>query len=182
MQSDWINGPDWLKSEINETENWGQEEVVPDREDVFSSNSNGESNLFDWKRFSNFRRLRNVFARVLNLRNRNKDITPELLDQAENRIWDLFQRENYTKEIASLKKGDSVKSSSKIESLNTFLSKNLIRAKGRLRHANLSFGEKHPVILHILNQQLNYISSFSISTTITKVSNILELKFKESFG
>ena len=30
MQSDWINGPDWLKSEIDETENWEQEEVVTD--------------------------------------------------------------------------------------------------------------------------------------------------------
>ena len=44
-----------------------------------------------------------------------------------------------------MKKGDSVKSNSKIQSLNPFLSENLIRAKGRLRHANLSFGEKHPV-------------------------------------
>ena len=39
------------------------------------------------------------------------------------------------------------KKNSKIESLNPFLSENLIRAKGRLRHPNLSFGEKHPVIL-----------------------------------
>ena len=147
MQSDWINGPDWLKSEINETENWEQEVVVPDREEVFASNSNENSAPIEWKRFINFKRLRNVFARILNLRNRNKEITPELLDQAENRIWELVQRESYTKEIASLKKGDSVKSNSKIESLNPFLSENLIRAKDRLRHANLSFGENHPVIL-----------------------------------
>ena len=46
-----------------------------------------------------------------------------------------------------MKKGDSVKSNSKIESLNPFPSENLIRAKGRLRHVNLSFEEKHPVIL-----------------------------------
>ena len=81
----------------------------------------------------------------MNLRNRNKEITPELLDQAENRMWELVQREYYTKEIAPLKKGDSVKSNSKLESLNPFLSENLLRAKGR--HANLSFGEKHHVIL-----------------------------------
>ena len=105
MQSDWINGPDWLKSEINETENWEQEEVVPDRE-VFAISSNENLAPIDWKRFSNFRRLRNVFARILNLRNRNKEVTPELLDQAENRMWEFVQRECYTKEIASLKKGD----------------------------------------------------------------------------
>ena len=70
-----------------------------------------------------------------------------MLDRAENRMWELVQRDSYTNEIASLKRGDSVKSNSKIESLNPFLSKNLIRAKGRLRHANLSFEEKHPVIL-----------------------------------
>ena len=40
MQTDWINGPDWLKSEINDTENWEQEEEVTDREEVFASNSN----------------------------------------------------------------------------------------------------------------------------------------------
>ena len=83
MQSDWINGPDWLTSEINETENWEQEEVVPDREEIFASSSNENSAPIEWKRFSNFRRLRNVFARILNLRNRNKEITPELLDQTE---------------------------------------------------------------------------------------------------
>ena len=73
MQSDWINGPDWLKSEINERENWEQEEVVPDREEVFASSSNKNSAPIEWKRFSDFRRLRNVFARILNLRNRNKE-------------------------------------------------------------------------------------------------------------
>ena len=40
MQSDWINGPDWLKNENNETKNWEQEEVIPDREEVFTSNLN----------------------------------------------------------------------------------------------------------------------------------------------
>ena len=70
-----------------------------------------------------------------------------MLEQAENRIWELFQRENYTKEMASLEKRDSVKSNSKIESLNPFLSENLIRANGRLRHTNLNFGEKHPATL-----------------------------------
>ena len=50
MQSDWINGPDWLKSEINETENWEQEEVVPDRQEVFACNSNEKSAPIDWKR------------------------------------------------------------------------------------------------------------------------------------
>ena len=132
MQSDWINGPDWLKSEINETEKWEQEEAVPGREEVFARNSNENSAPIERKRFSNFRTLRNVFARILNLRNRNKKLIPELLDQAEKQIWELVQRESYTKEIASLKKGDSVKSNSKIESLNPFLSENLIRAKGRL--------------------------------------------------
>ena len=108
MQSDWINGPDWLRSQIIETENWKQEQVVPDREEAFGSNSNAKSALNDWKRFSNFKRLRNVFARILNLKNANKKITPDLLDLAENRM-ELVQRESYAKEIDSLKKGDSSK-------------------------------------------------------------------------
>ena len=55
MQSVWINGPDWLKSEINETENWEKEEVVPDRQKVFEYNSNEKSAPIDWKRLSNFK-------------------------------------------------------------------------------------------------------------------------------
>ena len=35
----------------------------------------------------------------------------------------------------------------KNESLNPFLNQNLIRPIVRLRHANLSFGENHPIIL-----------------------------------
>ena len=81
MQSDWINGPDWLKSEINETESWEQEEVVSDREEVFTNNSNEKADPIDWKRFSNFRGLRKVIAsaKILNLKNANKEINPNLL-------------------------------------------------------------------------------------------------------
>ena len=50
-------------------------------------------------------------------------------------------------EKASMKKGDSLKCNSKIESLNPFMRENLLRAKSQLRHANLSFGEKYLVIL-----------------------------------
>ena len=70
-----------------------QEEAVPDLEKVFASNSNKKSNLIDWKRFSNFKKLCNVFARILNPKNGNKEITPDLLDQAENRTWELVERE-----------------------------------------------------------------------------------------
>ena len=103
--------------------------------------------------------MRNVVARILNLKNANTQITPELLEQAENRIWELFQRESYTKEIASLEKGDSVKSNSKIESLNPFLSENLIRANGRLRHTNLSFGD-HPATLPHSHQAVKLYLEF----------------------
>ena len=83
MQSVWINRPDWLNSEINETDNWEQEEAVPDREEVLASRSSKNLAQVDWKRFSNFRRQRNAFARIVNLRNRNKEITDEILDQVE---------------------------------------------------------------------------------------------------
>ena len=72
MQSDWINGLEWLKSKINETENWEQEEVVSDRKEVFTSNSNEKADPINWKRFSNLRIPRNVFARILNLKNAKK--------------------------------------------------------------------------------------------------------------
>ena len=55
-------------SESNQTENWEQKEVVPDREEVFASNSNGKSAPINWKRFSIFKRLRNVVSRKLNLK------------------------------------------------------------------------------------------------------------------
>ena len=103
MQSDWVNRPDRLKSEINKTENWEQEEAIIDQE-VFACNSNEKSAPIDWKRFSNFKRLRNAVARISNLINAKKEITPELFGQAENRIWELVHRESYTKETDSLKK------------------------------------------------------------------------------
>ena len=51
------------------------------------------------------------------------------------------------KGISVIDKRGSVKSSSKIESLNPFLSEYLVRDQSQLRHANLSFGENHTVIL-----------------------------------
>ena len=46
MKSVWMKGPVWLKNEINETENWDQEELFPDRE-VFACNSNEKSAPID---------------------------------------------------------------------------------------------------------------------------------------
>ena len=71
-----------------------------------------------------------------------------LLSAVENAIWKTVQQEEFAPQKASLRRKDVFSNSSKIASLAPFLDDNeLIRAKGRLRKADLDYKDKHPVIL-----------------------------------
>ncbi|GFQ94374.1 uncharacterized protein TNCT_695851 [Trichonephila clavata] len=51
-------------------------------------------------------------------------------------------------QIASLKKGSSVPQSSKLRFLNPFIDREgLLRVGGRISHSNVSWNQKHPLIL-----------------------------------
>ena len=145
VSSNWIRGPDWLKKSIVLEED-NQNPAGQDM-DVQVFVAEETVSVIDWERFSQFSRIRRTIAWILRVNHRELQVT-DLLEEAERVIWKLIQRETYAKELKDLKSERPVSSSSKIVSLSPFLdSQGVIRAKGRLRNANLTFEAKHPIIL-----------------------------------
>ena len=144
--SNWIHGPDWLTQSIvlqEDNQHPAEQEM---NVNVFVSKDESEV-LIVWERFSQFNRLRRTVAWILTLFKADKTVN-ELIDESEQTVWKLVQREIYPKELNDLKAGKQLSSNSKIVSLSPFIdSKGVMRAKGRLRKADLSFETKHPIIL-----------------------------------
>ena len=159
QESDWLQGPHWLKQE-----NWisliGQGLIDEQQQvdDHFEDGTASEEKMFvglltlkviDWKRFSLFNRLKFMITRILKLlpKHRGSSLV-DLLMLAEIKIWSLVQQENFGNGIISLKKPMSVHSKSQLIALLPFLDSNgNMRTKRRLREADVEYQTKHPVIL-----------------------------------
>nr|XP_027223344.1 uncharacterized protein LOC113815479 [Penaeus vannamei] len=75
-------------------------------------------------------------------------LSPAELAVAKTKLFYCVQRENFVQEIADLKKGKSPSKGSPLCSLDPFVDdEGLLRIKGRLENADLSFESKHPVII-----------------------------------
>ena len=105
--------------------------------------------VIDWKRFSQSNRLKDMIMRILKLLTKYRGFSlVDLLKFAEIKIWSLVQEENFGNEIISLRKTMSVHSKSNLIGLLPFLDSNgIMRAKGRLRKADVEYQTKHSGIL-----------------------------------
>ncbi|GFS66872.1 integrase catalytic domain-containing protein [Trichonephila clavipes] len=113
-------------------------------------------------KFTSLSKLKRVIAYCLrfinNCRNSNDKIIGLLkTSELTNAMYILIksvQIVEFNNEINALKGKQSLSCRSKILSLNPFLDcSNILRVGGRLRHANLAYGHKHPILLpkrHIL--------------------------------
>ena len=143
--SNWIRGPDWLLQPILLNE----DNQLPVEQDmnVQIYVANEVIGVVDWKRYSQYNRLRRTIAWILSLARKNSEVH-SLLEETAQLIWKLVQLEVYSKEIDDLKSKKTVSSNSKIVSLSPFIDSNgVLRAKGRLRRTNLPFETKHLIIL-----------------------------------
>ena len=74
-------------------------------------------------------------------------MSPKDLELGIKIICKLVPVEPFPDEYHSLKATQTVSSKSKILSLKPELHENIIRVRGRIRHAELPFDFKHPIIL-----------------------------------
>lgn len=106
-----------------------------------------------------FRFLHNSRARVTKNKKQMACLTNEEQSSAANHWIRIVQESQFQKEISSLEKTQSIKSKSKVLSLNSFMYKHgLLCFGGRLEHAD----QKHPVILpanHSITYYLLYTSN-----------------------
>lgn len=115
-----------------------------------------------FKKYSSLCKLKRITALCLrfihNCKNPKNKVTGFLktkeLNNAMYTLIKLVQMSEFNSEINALKGNQSLSCSSKILALNPFLDdSSILRVGGRLRHANLAYDKKHPILLpkrHIL--------------------------------
>ncbi|MEM7282789.1 MAG: hypothetical protein AAF438_14300 [Pseudomonadota bacterium] len=107
-------------------------------------------------RYSSWSRLTRAVAflqrfvefKVANNRRNEKQLTVDDIQKAEAAIVRCIQRKTYQAEADALERGKDLSKQSKILKLTPFIDETgLIRAGGRLEHADMAPAQKHPIIL-----------------------------------
>jgi hypothetical protein len=155
----WLRGPKML---VQETEEAQVEETVPtsvEEEEVretLISVSPRDPVVFNTERWGKLtkairvaawclRFFHNVKARAAKSRD---DLSFAELEEAKNSLLRAEQRRAFPQEVDDLAKGATVSSKSKIAKLSPYMGEDgLLRVKGRLDEAEMSYDGKHPIIV-----------------------------------
>lgn len=166
----WLRGPSWLNgmpdefsshvcSVVCSQNDEGKDLVATDEgKDLVARGQVGTavSKIFEVERWSKFTKACRVVAWVrrfiFNARNRNRprsgEPTREELGQAKTDLFRQAQRLAFPSEIGLLKRGEKLPKGSPLVRLTPFVDdEGLLRVQGRLQLSELSYEEKHPVIL-----------------------------------
>ncbi|KAI8430326.1 hypothetical protein MSG28_000632 [Choristoneura fumiferana] len=172
----WWHGPQWLRlprsqwpqSKFLDPESHVLHSEVIMEKSVNTATAKGKnySNMWDdvFNRFSSFTKLQRTIAfcyRIFyNFANKNdRRIGPLLVDELQKShhfIIKCVQHNNFSKEVNELKSVDSTTDTTKLftfkssalRKLSPYLdSDGLLRVGGRIKHANVQFNQKHPIIL-----------------------------------
>lgn len=168
----WLHGPSWLKKEKDEYPKIEEEiepaEAVAERKEkqvvCFIQKSQKPDaeclagKLVQPNKYSKWNNLMKTTAYITRYlyniahksgNRKSEPINTEDIEAAE-RFWiKEVQEENFPEETALLKKGETVKSDSKLVKLSPYYDHEdgLIKMRGRIQYAELTEQEKHPIIL-----------------------------------
>ena len=155
----WKNGPHWLlRNEAQWPEKIHVDKAPPKRSFIAASVkievSIARKKLLE--KYSSMTRLQRVIAYLFrfihNLKNKTKKSTGPLteveLDSSTRCIIKLTQLDEFAKEINHLKHGEKIDNRSRLIPLNPFIdNQGILRVGGRLAHSELSYNQKHPILL-----------------------------------
>ncbi|XP_070169680.1 uncharacterized protein [Polyergus mexicanus] len=124
-------------------------------------------------RFSSFNKMKRIIAYCLrfsaNCRSQKKvgeDLNTEELKEAEMRIIKLVQLSNFENELRNLNGNRILDKKSNMLTLNPYVDEiGILRVGGRLKHAELEFDQKHPILL----PSNNHITELIIRETHVKL-------------
>lgn len=162
----WWVGPPWL---ADKPEQWPQQPDeavtdVPDQKQVIALATVTCSTNELFNRYSDYMRLVRVTAYCLRFINciqpvrkrrpidsakpENVSLTQVEIQNAQETLVRLAQREIFSDEINSLVKGQTISKQSPLRSLAPFVdSAGLVRVGGRLSNAPISYNKRHPLLL-----------------------------------
>ena len=145
-RSNWIQGPEWLKQPIVlEEDNHHPAEQDMDVHVIIAKDDS--QNILKWENFSQFNRLLRTVSCILSWKHKSKKAY-ELLNESRDVIWKIVHMKSSAIERKLLLSGKTISPNSKVVSLVPLIDSNgILRAKRRLRKADLPYETKHPVIL-----------------------------------
>lgn len=108
--------------------------------------------------------------------------TLDNLETPENVIFRVLQHENYTEEISKLRANTDLKTDSKLRGLHPFLGAfGILRVGGRLQNAELSFNQRHPIILPIKHQIVTNLIAEAHAKTFHGTENLTQAYLRHRF-
>ena len=150
-ESVWLNGPAWLQADKkNWPKPWCQvNELEPEQVTSTVARETKLEQLFDWRQYSTFNRIRNFIVYCMRFKTKQNDtLKADEIHQAEQILFRFVQNEsfpNLTKSIANRKE---ISKTLNIAKLSPFIEEDgTIRVKGRLKHSNLDYNAKQPILL-----------------------------------
>lgn len=160
----WLKGPSCVfvqdHSQVNdlEVEEIENHEVLVDaHESEVMVTVSSVDPLFEIERYSSLQKCLCVVAWVLRFKNncrlssvdRQKgELLLSELEQAKLVVFKAVQRQEYAQEVLSLQQGKPLAKSSRLFKLSPFMDEDgLLRVQGRWENADLSYQEKHPIIV-----------------------------------
>lgn len=147
----WFEGPRWLKGSESEWPNEVTQLIqVPElRKNTCLMTVSNELEMF--KKHSSFSKILRIIAYCLRWRRNSKHVstlTTAEISEAEIRLLKLLQATEFTDELRVIKENKILTGRSRIVSLSPFADENgLIRVGGRLQKAQLTFSQRHPILL-----------------------------------
>jgi len=161
----WWKGPSFLQEDYNQilrdAPQLSAPEKLPEvrkRAIALVATSVEGANIIN--KFSSLTRLKRTIAYCLRFIHNSKQrvrkdsniitgpLQVEEIEQSMSILLSIAQREEYAEEIHCLKQGRKLSSKNKLLSLHPFLdNRGLLRVGGRLQEAQLSYNQKHPIIL-----------------------------------
>lgn len=143
----WFGGPAGL---VFTPENWPQSKLRTTVEEAKIMIANVEVNrIFPlFKRCSSYQKMVRVIAYCLRVKTRMaEELTGNEIVKAEMQLIELAQKDMFSNELKQLSQKKPI-TNNKIKSLSPFINEyGLMRVGGRLQLSELSYDEKHPIIL-----------------------------------
>ena len=156
----WKQGPDWLSQDEG---TWPQMPIkpvdIPEMRNVQFPQMSMKVTLEEadfFQGFNSFNRLTRVIAYCRRFRHNanpnnpfkfNGPLSEAELKMARDCIIKRAQGTAFATEIRCLSSNHNVDKGSKLVHLNPFLDEGILKVGGRLTHSDLSYDEKHPILL-----------------------------------
>ncbi|KAJ8706684.1 hypothetical protein PYW07_012762 [Mythimna separata] len=151
----WFVGPEFL---YDAEDLWPKEKTKnedPEEEVTYvltEIKKERASHLPDISRFSSYEKLIRTTALLFlfreKCRNRASQMTVDLMERAEKTWVKQAQLDDYVEEVRLLEKGRPVPKSSSLYKLDPYVEDQVLKVRGRIRHAAVPDAKKTPVILH----------------------------------